>query len=184
MSKYTTKEKILAILFYLSAIMLAIILIGVYSLYSKSHIDYEKMIDYRLVTNDFKISNIAVDEIQKASVYVINQNKEVPMIIRFKLLIDENILNNLVVTDVLKLTNSKLNPLIYEDGYYYVKYNKADKFLLFDQIEWLVSRKTEDGMKFRIEVEAIPAKTIAIKQKWIEKGELSLNNAKKLNYIK
>jgi len=184
MNKYTTKEKLLSILFYLSAIIMAILLIGLYSLYSKSHIDYEKMIDYRLVTNDFKISNIAVDEIQKASVYVINQNKEVPMVVRFKLSIDESILNDASAVDILKLTNSKLKPLVYQDGYYYVKYTKADKILLFDQIEWLVSRKTDNGMEFKVEIEAIPAKPMAINQKWIDKNYLSLTNAKKLNYIR
>lgn len=184
MSKYTTKEKILMVLFYLSAIIIALLMVFVYSWYSKSHIDYQQMIDYRLSTNNFKINNIQQDETLATDVYLTNQNPEVLMVVRFKLLIDEQILDGADVNEILKVKNSELSPLIYEDGYYYVKATKAKKFLLFNEIEWLVSRRTNQGMTFAIKVEAINANKNAIQQKWIDKGQLSVSNARKLNYIK
>lgn len=171
---YSGKEKTWVIIEYLMAMILPIILIAGYVFYQNYNQDFTSMIDVKYDTKLTEIGNFTKDESLDEPFYIINNNLDVPVYIRYSFKMDQ------VDTDSLIKVDNK--NVIEEDGYFYVKANNKRKIMLFDKLIWQQNQDIKEKTSLYINVEVIEGKSAAANSAWIKTNQLSLSNAQQLGY--
>lgn len=171
---YSGKEKFWVTIEYLMAIILPLMMIAGYAFYQNYNKDFTSMIDVKYDTKLVEIGNFTKEETLEEPFYIINNNLDVPVYIRYSFKMDQ--------VDTTSLISINDNNVIEEDGYFYVKATNKSKITLFDELTWLQDYDIKEKTSLYINIETIEAKESAVTKAWINNSQLSLNNAKKLGY--